>query len=87
MGDWIQHDKPTHIPQDYEWKYMTSSERSSFVFYITFFCVWMIAAFLLRKNQYFGWMWKLTKLFFIALLIALLADRLKNSFKEWWNKD
>jgi hypothetical protein len=66
---------------------MTPSERSNFVFTIVFFVVWFVLAILLRKNQYFGWMWRLTKFFFLALIICLFADRLKKGIKDWWNKD
>jgi len=82
MGDWIQHDKPlNNIPQDYDWGHMTSNERSNFVFHITFFCVWLVAAILLRKSAYFGWMWRATKFFLISLLFCLIANRLKKDLK------
>ena len=87
MGDWIEHDKPSNdIPHDYEWRYMTPDERSHYVLTIVFFVSWMVTAFLLRKNKYWSWMWKITIGLFVVLLFTLLADRFKNRMKEWWKE-
>jgi hypothetical protein len=46
----------------------------------------MVTAFLLRKNKYWSWMWKITIGLFVVLLFTLLADRFKNRMKEWWKE-
>jgi hypothetical protein len=49
--------------------------------------VFFVVAFLLRNSAYFGFMWRWGKLFFIALLIAIFADRIKKDIKDWWKED
>ena len=49
--------------------------------------VFIVIAFLLRNSEYFGFLWRWSKLFFIALLIAIFADRIKKDIKDWWKED
>jgi len=80
MSDWIDRTPPTNdIPQD---ELPISSKIG-----LLFFFIFVVIAFLLRNNKYFRWMWLLVKGFFIVLLFTLFADRWKNNFKQWWNKD
>ena len=53
---------------------------------VVLFSVFILGAFLLR-NTIFGFLWKLVQAFFIALLITIVADRVKKDFKQWWDKD
>jgi hypothetical protein len=79
MGDWIDRTPPTNdIPQD---ELPTSSKIG-----LLFFFIFVVIAFLLRNNKYLGWMWLLVKGFFIAIFFYLIADRVKNNLKDWWNK-
>lgn len=52
-----------------------------------FILIFYVIAFLLRNNMYFGFMWRWGKIFFIALIIAIFADRVKKNIKEWWKED
>jgi hypothetical protein len=40
---------------------------------------------LLRKTP-LGFLWRWVVLFFIVLFATVLANNIKNSLKEWWNK-
>lgn len=53
----------------------------------SFILIYFVIAFLLRNNIYFSFMWRWGKLFFIALIIAVFADRIKKDIKEWWKED
>lgn len=46
------------------------------------FVLFVVLAFLLR-NTIFSFLWILVKAFFLALLITIVADRVKNSIKDW----
>jgi hypothetical protein len=59
---------------------------TSSIVYMILFVVFCFGAFLLR-NTIFGFLWVLVRAFFIALLITVVADRVKKDFKQWWNKD
>ena len=52
-----------------------------------FFIVFFVVAFFTRKSQSLGFLWKIVVGFFIILLVTLLADKIKNDLKDWWNKD
>ena len=45
-----------------------------------------IVSYILRAIPPFKHIWWIYKWFFIALFIALAADRVKDEVKDWWNK-
>jgi hypothetical protein len=45
----------------------------------------IFVAWLLRKTS-LGFLWRMIKMFFLVLFVALSADLLKKEIKEWWNK-
>jgi hypothetical protein len=56
---------------------------TSSIVYMILFVVFCFGAFLLR-NTIFGFLWVLVRAFFIALLITVVAGRIKNSIKDWF---
>lgn len=70
-------DGPTQYPERYG-----LDDGPSTLAQIVFVLI-IVITFLLRKNQYFGWMWFVVKCFFIALFAVLLAGRIKSSIKDW----
>ena len=83
MSDWIDRTPPTNdIPIEGSWSVMTPHDH----FVVICFFVFIVVAFLLRKTP-LGFVWKAIQMFFIVLIVTLLADHIKKSVKEWWNKD
>jgi len=74
-------DGPTQYPERYG-----LDDGPSTISMIAFVSV-IVIAFLLRKNQYFSWMWRIIVAFFIALFVVLMIGRVKKGIKEWWKKD
>ena len=70
------------IPIEGSWGTMSSHDH----FVVICFCIFIVAAFLLR-NTPLGFLWKMVKMFFIVLFVTLMANKIKGDLKEWWNKD
>jgi hypothetical protein len=56
------------------------------VFWGWFFGIFFVVSFFTRRTS-LGFLWNLIVGFFMMLLIILLADKIKNDLKDWWNKD
>lgn len=70
-------DGPTQYPERYGFPAHHASPFATAVFVIA-----LVIIFLLRNNQYWGWMWFVVKCFFIALAVVLFADKIK----KWWKE-
>jgi hypothetical protein len=46
----------------------------------------IIFVFFLLKNTPLGFLWKITKIFFISLFAVLLVNKVKGDLKDWWNE-
>ena len=46
----------------------------------------IIYSFYLLRDTKFGFLWRLTKIFFTVLLLTLATNFIKKEGKEWWNK-
>lgn len=82
MG-WIHDTPPTNdIPIEGSWATMSPHDH----FVVICFFIFIVTAFLLRKTP-LGFLWKMVVTFFIVLFATILATKIKNDLKEWWNKD
>jgi hypothetical protein len=82
MGDWIDRTPPANdIPIEGSWSTMSPHDH----FVVICFFVFIIAAFLLRKTP-LSFLWKMVVMFFIVLFATILATKIKNDLKEWWNE-
>ena len=79
---WV-HDTPPKNDIPIEGNWATMSPHDHFV--VICFFIFIAAAFLLRKTP-LGFLWKMVVAFFIVLFATLLATKIKNDLKEWWNE-
>ena len=45
----------------------------------------VLLVFYILKDTPLGFLWKITKLFFIILFLTLFANYAKDEIKKWWN--
>lgn len=82
MNDWIDNTPPANdIPSTYDWVNFSQEEKTNVIVVVVFF----VAAFLLRKTKWFGWMWKGFGVIIFVLFASVFIDFVKNGVKKWWN--
>ena len=60
---------------------MTHDTKVQVITFIIIFVFWLL------RNTSLGFLWRITKTFFIVLFAILAAGLIKKEVKAWWNKD